>query len=288
MENNAKHEAQTWSAVIEPNGKFLNLNLKEIWNSRDLLHLFIKRNIITVYKQTILGWLWFVINPILSTVLYMFVFGGIAGLSTDGLPQSVFYMAGVLLWSYFSACFNATSNFLSGNTYLFEKVYFPRLILPISALFSSLVTFAVQGGLLLITWLYFRLGGVQIHATWELLALPLYVLLLAGTGFSWGLICNSLTIKYRDLNSFIRVGMNLLMYVTPVVYPLSLVESRSYGWVLRANPLTGIFECFRHSITGLGAMDWGGLLYCFACMCATLFLGLWMFSRSERNFIDTV
>ena len=281
-------ERQTWTRVTEPRGRFMEVSLKEIWHSRDLLRIFIRRNIVTVYKQTLLGWAWFIVNPIISTALYMFVFGGLAGLGTDGLPQSLFYMAGVMLWSYFNACFGATSNFLAGNAGLFSKVYFPRLIMPISGLVSSLVTLGVQGVLLLAFWLYFRLGGVPIHATWELLLLPLYVALLAGTGLSWGLVCNSLTLKYRDMNAFIRVGMTLMMYVTPVVYPLSLAEARNYGWVLRLNPLTGIFESFRYSITGRGAMDWQGLLYCAACLAVTLFVGLWMFSRSERDFIDTV
>jgi lipopolysaccharide transport system permease protein len=279
---------QTWTQIMEPHGKFIHFSLRELWDYRDLLKIFIHRNIVTVYKQTVLGWLWFIINPVITTVLYMFVFGGIAGISTDGQPQSVFYMAGILLWNYFSACFSATSNFLAGNANLFSKSYFPRLILPISGMISSLITFGVQAVLLIAVYLYFSLGGVQIRPTIELLALPIFVILLAGTAFSWGLICSSLTIKYRDLDSFIRVGMSLIMYITPVVYPMSVAKERSYGWVLDINPLTGIFESFRYSITGLGAMDWSGLLYCFAWMCVTLLIGLIMFTRAEGNFIDTV
>lgn len=281
-------DTQNWTKVIEPRGKFLHFSLREFWHYRDLLTIFIRRNIVTVYKQTLLGWLWFIINPLISTALYMFVFGGLANLSTDGLPQTVFYMSGVLLWSYFTACFNATSSFLADNANLFSKAYFPRLILPISGMISSLITFFVQAVLLLVIYLYFALGGVNIRPTPELWALPLYVILLAGTAFAWGLICSSLTIKYRDLYSFIRVGINLIMYVTPVVYPISITRTRRFGWVLDANPLSGIFESFRYSITGLGAMDWQGLGYCTVCFLIMLFIGLIIFTKAERNFIDTV
>ncbi len=284
-----KHtQPQEWTQVVEPRGQFIHFSIKELWDNRDLLKIFIHRNIISVYKQTVLGWLWFIINPLITTVLYMFVFGGIAGIGTAGLPQSVFYMAGILLWNYFKACFDGTANFLVGNYNLFSKSYFPRLILPISSMCSSLVTFAVQAGLLTIVYLYFALGGVAIRPTIELLALPLLVILLALTAFSIGLICSALTIKYRDINSFINVGITLLMYVTPVVYPMSIADARSYGWVLEINPLTGIFESFRYALTGLGAMDWGGLLYCAIFICITLFIGLIMFSRAERDFIDIV
>lgn len=279
---------QNWTKVIEPRGKFIHFSISEFWNYRDLLSIFIHRNIVTVYKQTLLGWLWFIINPLISTALYLFVFGGLANLSTDGLPQTIFYMSGVVLWSYFTSCFSATSNFLAGNANLFSKSYFPRLILPVSGIVSSLITFLVQAILLLVIYIYFVWGGVSIRPTPELCALPLYVLLLAGTAFSWGLICSSLTIKYRDLESFIRVGMNLMMYITPVVYPVSLTRTRRFGWILDANPLSGIFESFRYSITGLGTMDWQGIGYCLICLITTLFIGLIMFTQAERNFIDTV
>ncbi len=281
-------ETQNWTKVIEPIGKYIHFSFKEFWHYRDLLAIFIRRNIVSVYKQTLLGWLWFIINPLISTALYMFVFGGLANLSTDGLPQTIFYMSGVLMWSYFNACFSVTSNFLAGNANLFSKAYFPRLILPVSGVVSSLVTFAVQGALLIAIYLYFYWGGVDIHPTVELWALPLYVTLLAGTAFSWGLICSALTVKYRDLDSFIRVGMNLMMYVTPVVYPISITRTRRFGWVLEANPLSGIFESFRYSITGRGTMDWQGIFYCAVCLFITLIIGLIMFTRAERNFIDTV
>ncbi len=282
------HTQQEWTQVVEPRGQFIHFSFKGLWDYRDLLRIFIRRNIVSVYKQTLLGWLWFIINPVITTVLYMFVFGGIAGISTDGLPQAVFYMAGILLWNYFNACFYATANFLAGNFGLFSKSYFPRLILPISSMCSSLVTFIVQAVLLTIVYVYFVLQGYNLCPTIELLILPFLVILLALTAFSIGLICSALTIKYRDVNSFINVGFSFLMYLTPIVYPLSVLSGKSYGWVVEINPLTGIFESFRYALTGSGAMDWGGILYCAIFTGITLFIGLIMFSRAERNFIDIV
>ncbi len=281
-------QPQKWTQVVEPRGEFIHFSLKELWDYRDLLKIFIHRNIISVYKQTVLGWMWFLINPIITTVLYMFIFGGIAGISTDGLPQAVFYMAGILLWNYFNACFYATSNFLVGNYNLFSKSYFPRLILPISSIISSLITFGVQAVLLTIVYLYFVWDGAPLCPTIELLALPIFVVLVALTAFSIGLICAALTIKYRDINSFINVGFQLLLYITPVVYPMSVAKTKSYGWVLELNPLAGIFESFRYALTGSGAMDWGGLMYCSIFVTIAMFIGLIMFSRAERDFIDIV
>ena len=284
----SKQTEEQWTTIIEPRKKLMRLNLKELIDYKDLYNIYVRRNIVTVYKQTILGLAWFFINPIFTTVMYMFVFGGLAGISTGGIPQAVFYLSGILMWNYFNACFAHNSNMLASNASLFSKVYFPRLIIPLAGMTSSLITFAIQALLLVIVYLYYVITGAPLCPRWELLLLPVYLLLIAFTAMSWGLIISSLTVKYRDLNMLVNFGISLLMYATPIIYPMEIASNKSYGWVLRANPLSGIFESWRYSVTGVGEMDWMGLLYCVGCLCVTMMIGLIMFSRAERNFIDTV
>lgn len=279
---------QQWTSIISPQKKAFDFNIKGLWDYRDLFKIYVHRNIVTVYKQTVLGLAWFFINPIFTTIMYMFVFGGLAGISTGGVPQAVFYLSGILMWNYFMACFNQNSNVLAANAGLFGKVYFPRLIVPLAGMTSSLVTLGIQFLLLIVVYVYYLIQGSPICPQWELLLLPFFLILIALTGMSWGMIVSSMTVKYRDLNMLIGFGMSLLMYATPIIYPMSIAANKSYGWVLRINPLSGVFESWRYAITGVGAMDWNGLLYCLGCLCVTLFLGLWVFSKAERNFIDTV
>ena len=266
----------------------MQFNLREMWEYRDLYSIYVRRNIVTVYKQTVLGLAWFFISPIFTTVMYMFVFGGLAGISTGGIPQAVFYLSGILMWNYFNACFGQNSNALAANAGIYSKVYFPRLVIPLAGMTSSLVTFGIQALLLIIVYLYYYFTGAPLQPQWELLMLPIYILLLALTAMSWGMIISSMTVKYRDLNMLVGFGMSLLMYATPIIYPMSIAASKSYGWVLKLNPLSGIFESWRYSLTGIGIMDWTGLAYCFGCLCVTMFIGLLAFSKAERNFIDTV
>lgn len=280
--------SQQWTSIIEPRKRWLQFNLSEMWDYRDLYRIYVRRNIVTVYKQTVLGLAWFFISPVFTTVMYMFVFGGLAGISTGGVPQAVFYLSGILLWNYFNACFGANSGVLAGNAGLFSKVYFPRLIVPLAGMTSSLITLGIQLLLLVLVYVYYLLTGAALCPQWELLLFPVYLLLIALTAMSWGLIVSSLTVKYRDLNMLIGFGISLLMYATPIIYPLSITEQKSYGWLLRLNPLSSIFESFRYSLTGVGTMDWLGLLYTVGCLCVTMFIGLMVFSRAERNFIDTV
>ena len=279
---------EQWTAVLEPRKKFMEFNLKEMWDYRDLFSIYVRRNIVTVYKQTVLGLAWFFISPIFTTIMYMFVFGGLAGISTGGVPQAVFYLSGILMWNYFNACFSQNSNVLAANAGIFGKVYFPRLIIPLAGMTSSLVTFGIQALLLLVVYIYYVITGAPLCPRWELLMLPIYVILIALTAMSWGMIISSLTVKYRDLNNLVGFGISLLMYATPIIYPMSITEGKSYGWIIRLNPLSGVFESWRYSITGIGNMDWGGLLYCLGCLVVTMFIGLLLFSRAERNFIDTV
>jgi lipopolysaccharide transport system permease protein len=266
----------------------MEFNLKEMWDYRDLFSIYVRRNIVTVYKQTVLGLAWFFISPIFTTIMYMFVFGGLAGISTGGVPQAVFYLSGILMWNYFNACFGQNSNVLAANAGIFGKVYFPRLIIPLAGMTSSLVTFGIQALLLIIVYVYYLVTGAPLMPRWELLLFPIYLILIALTAMSWGMIISSMTVKYRDLNNLVGFGISLLMYATPIIYPMSITQGKSYGWLIRINPLSGIFESWRYSLTGIGAMDWGGLLYCLGCLVVTMFIGLLLFSRAERNFIDTV
>lgn len=283
-----KDTNEQWTAVIEPRKKHFELNLKEIWDYKDLYAIYVRRNIVTVYKQTVLGLAWFFISPIFTTVMYMFVFGGIAGISTGGVPQAVFYLSGILMWNYFNTCFSQNSNVLADNAGIFGKVYFPRLIIPLAGMTSSLVTFGIQLLLLIAVYVYYVITGAPLRLQWELILFPIYLVLIALTAMSWGMIVSSWTVKYRDLKMLISFGISLLMYATPIIYPMSIAASKSYGWVLRLNPLSGIFESWRYSLTGVGAMDWRGLLYCLGCLVITMFFGLLTFSKAERNFIDTV
>lgn len=276
--------------VITPRRGLLDIDIKGLWRYRDLYVMYVKRDIVTKYKQTILGPLWYVIQPVFTTIMYMFVFGGLAGISTDGAPQPLFYMAGILLWNYFSETFTLCSDIFSANANVFGKVYFPRLVVPLSIATSNLLKMLIQLVLFIMVYLYFKFftqAGQFLTPHSSLLILPLLVVLLALHSMSWGLIISSLTTKYRDLKFLIQFGIQLFMYVTPVIYPLSAAPEK-YREIIALNPLTPIFEAFKYSSLGCGTLDWGGLLYSTIFMLAILFLSIIHFSRTERNFMDTV
>ena len=249
--------------------------------------MYIRRDIVTFYKQTVLGPLWFLIQPILTTAMYMFVFGGLAGISTDGAPQPLFYLSGVMLWNYFSDSFNVSSNVFINNASVFGKVYFPRLVVPLAGLTSNLIKMGIQLILFLLVYVGYLIAGVPLHVNATLLLFPFYVLLLAGHAMSWGLIVSSVTSKYRDLRFLVSFGLQLFMYATPVIYPLS-VASGKFKFALELNPLTPIFEAFKYGCLGCGSFSVGGLLYSTIFMLVTLFLAVIVFNRVERNFMDTV
>lgn len=275
--------------IITPRRGLLDIDIKGLWRYRDLYVMYIKRDIVTKYKQTILGPLWYVIQPIFTTVMYMFVFGGLAGISTDGAPQPLFYMAGILLWNYFNETFTVCSDIFSANANVFGKVYFPRLVVPLSGATSNLLKMLIQLVLFVLVYLYFYMSlpeGV-ISINYSLLLFPFLILLLALHSMSWGLIISSLTTKYRDLKFLIQFGIQLFMYATPVIYPLSAAPEK-YRDIIALNPLTPIFEAFKYSCLSCGSLDWGGLLYSSIFMLVTLFLSVVIFSRTERNFMDTV
>ena len=278
---------EDWTLIIKPRKRLLDLDLKGIWRYRDLWYMYVKRDFVTFYKQTILGPLWFFIQPVFTTVIYMFVFGGLAGISTDGAPQPLFYLSGIMLWNYFSDCFNGASNTFTANAGIFGKVYFPRLVVPLAALTSNLLKLLIQLLLFILTYIYFVLKGTPLSLNATVLLFPLLVLLTAFHALSWGLIVSSFTSKYRDLKFLVSFGLQLFMYATPIIYPLS-AASEKYRWALELNPLTPIFEAVKYGCLGCGSLSWGGLLYSTAFMLITLFFAVILFNRVERNFMDTV
>jgi len=282
-----KSEKDNWSIEIKPKKKWLDVDLKGIWRYRDLYYMYVKRDIITVYKQTILGPLWFLIQPILTTIMYMFVFGGLAGISTDGIPQPLFYMSGILLWNYFNSAFMVSSNVFTANASVFGKVYFPRLVVPLSGITSNLIKFGIQLILFIAIYLYYYIQGVNLTINWTIILFPILILMIALHAMSWGLIISALTTKYRDLTQLVTFGIQLFMYVTPVIYPLSAAPEK-YRMLISFNPLTPIFETFKYSCMGSGSLDWIGLGYSFIVLLITLFLSIIIFNRVERNFMDTV
>ena len=277
-----------WDLVIKPRKKLLDIDFKGIWQYRDLFRMFVKRDIITVYKQTILGPLWFFFQPVFTTVMYMFVFATLAGISTGGIPQALFYMSGTLLWNYFNACFTTGQNTFTGNQSVFSKVYFPRLVAPLAGITSGFIKALIQTLPLIVVYIYYVLEGEPIHLTWEFLLTPVLFVLIALMGLGCGLIISALTVRYRDLNNLVTFGLQLWMYSTPVIYPVSISGDRTLTAFLKGNPLQGIFTDFRYMLTGIGEMDWWGLLYSFFFTIVILFLGIIIFNRQERTFMDTI
>lgn len=272
---------------ITPNNRLLNLNLRELIAYKDLIYMYVKRDIVTMYKQTILGPLWFVIQPILTTVMFMFVFGNLAGISTDGIPGPLFYFAGIILWNYFADCLNKTSGTFTTNQNVFGKVYFPRLVVPISVTISNLVKFFIQFAIFIIIYIVYSFKGVGIAPNWYALLFPLLVVMSAGLALGFGIIFSSMTTKYRDLTFLLQFGVQLWMYATPVIYPLSTMPADKQ-WIFQLNPMTSIIETFKYGAIGNGVFSWGWLLYSLIFMVITLLLGTIIFNKVEKDFMDTV
>ena len=277
-----------YTTIIKPKGKLFEIDFKEIWRYRDLLVMFIKRDIVTQYKQTILGPTWYFIQPALTTIMYMVVFGGIAGISTDGLPQPLFYLAGIVLWQYFSECLNKTSATFTQNQHIFGKVYFPRLISPLSNVLSNLVRMSIQFLLFLIVYVYYVAVGVDVMPNTYALLLPLLIVMLACLSLGFGIIISSMTTKYRDLTILFTFIVQLWMYATPVIYPLSTITNDKIRMLMGINPLTSIFEAFKYGMLGVGQFSWGGLGYSFGFMVVLLLVGVVVFNKVQRSFMDTV
>lgn len=278
---------QVWTEEIKSETSIFSVNFREIWHYRDLLLMLLKRDFITFYKQTILGPIWFFVQPILTTLIYVVLFGQVAKLSTDGLPQMAFYLAGITIWNYFSDVLSKTSSVFQSNASIFGKVYFPRLIMPLSIVFSGLMRFAIQFGLFIGVVLYYTFVKEELHPNLWVLATPLLILLMAGFALGLGMIFSSMTTKYKDLSFLLAFGIQLFMYATPVVYPISAMPEK-FRWFVNANPLTGVFECFRYGYLGAGHFDPSSLWYTTVFVIVLLFLGVITFNKVEKSFMDTV
>lgn len=273
---------------IKPKTSIFELNLQELWDYRDLIFMYTKRDIVTFYKQTILGPLWFVIQPVLTTIMFMFVFGNLAGLSTDGIPQPLFYFSGILIWNYFSDCLTRNSKIFVENQQVFGKVYFPRLVVPISITLSNLVRFFIQLVIFIIIYVYFALqSGSVVNPNLYSLLFPLLIIMSAGLSLGFGIIFSSLTTKYKDLTFLLQFAVQLWMYATPVIYPLNSIP-QDKQWLIALNPMTSIIETFKYGAIGQGVFSWFQLAYSFVFMLILLVVGIVIFNKIEKGFMDTV
>ena len=277
-----------WSTVITPKTSLFRLNIKEIWEYRDLIKIFVRRDIVSIYKQTVMGPVWFMLGPLFTVFTYTFIFSQVAKISTDGLPGPLFYLSGTTLWNYFQSCFSGASTTFSTNSNIFGKVYFPRLVSPISMVLSNLLKFCVQMITFLCFLTYYSIQSNSIISLQkEVILVPVLVLIAGGIAMGGGIIISSLTTKYRDFTMFIGVFLSLLMYATPIMYPESALPTWSKP-ILKWNPLAPLIEIFRFVFTGHGNLEWGGLLYSMCFMIVILFLGVIIFNRAEKTFMDTV
>jgi lipopolysaccharide transport system permease protein len=285
---NHDRAVKDWDLIIEPHTSIFHLSYKDLWRYRDLLLLLVKRDFVSFYKQTILGPLWFFLQPLFTTLIYVIIFSRLAGISTDGLPPPLFYIVGIVAWNYFAECLTKTSTVFRDNSSMFGKVYFPRLIMPLSIVLSNLVKFGVQLILLVFVFIYYiAFTGFTPATNIYILFFPVAILMMAALGLASGLIISALTTKYRDLSFLVTFGVQLLMYATPVIYPLSAV-SHKYQWLVSINPMTGIFEAMRYGLLGKGIFDWALIGYSCAVTIVLLIIGVLVFNKVEKNFVDTV
>ncbi len=285
---NHEEAIKEWDLTIEPQNSLFKLNLKDVWRYRDLLGLLVKRDFTSFYKQTLLGPLWFFIQPLFTTITFVFIFGNLAGLSTDGLPQPLFYMTGVVAWNYFAECVTKTSTVFKDNANIFGKVYFPRLIMPLSIVASNLVKLAVQFVMLIILFVYFILTqNYTPNLSLYTLLIPFYLFIMAALGLGLGMIISAMTTKYRDLSFLVTFGIQLFMYATPVIYPLSSAPEK-YRWLIELNPMTNIIEGMRFSLLGTGAFSFSSLSYTIISTSIILVVGTLIFNKVEKSFVDTV
>ena len=280
----------TWDTIIEPKDRFFDLGLKAVWQKRYLLWLFVKRDLTVQFKQTIFGFAWHFLSPLMSTLIYFIVFSRIAGIPTDGIPEPLFYLSGICLWNYYASCLTKVQDTFARNANLFGKVYFPRLISPLSITISQLLNFSVQLLLFVVVYIVYAFVGVHARPNMYLLLFPVLLFLVAGNALGVGLLFTSLTTKYRDLKNFFTVFVQLWMYATPVIYPLSVLKQNypQYVWVMAANPLTSVLETFRYAFTGVGVFDLGYLLYSSLFTFSVLLLGILIFNKVQRNFMDVI
>lgn len=279
--------SEQWTETISAKSSLFSLNLNEVWRYRDLVYMLVKRDFVTSFKQTVLGPIWFFIQPILTTIMFVIIFGRVAGLSTDGAPMFAFYLAGVTLWNYFQNCLTNTSNVFRGNANIFGKVYFPRLVMPLSIVVSNLMRFCVQFILFIIVILYYVVTSDLVHPNFWVLVTPFLIFLMAAFAMGMGMIFSSLTTKYKDFSMLLSFGVSLYMYATPVVIPISQFPGK-FRWILDINPLTGIFECFKYAYLGVGDFSGQMLIYSTFVILLILSFGVLIFNKVEKSFMDTI
>ena len=279
-----------WDLVIQRKTGRFDLNFNEVWSYRTLLEMYIKREIVTAYKQTILGPLWFFIQPIFTTIVFTFVFGSLAGIPTDGLPPVLFYLAGITLWNYFSDSLTKTSDTFIANQGIFGKVYFPRLVVPLSVTITGLIKMGIQFGVFIIVYIYYMSIGASIAPNKYAFLLPVLIVILASLSLGFGVIISSMTTKYRDLKFLMSFAIQLLMYGTPIIYPLSIMKEnyKEYLWVIQANPLTAVIETFKYGFLGHGTFTWFSLGYSAMFSGIILIIGIYIFNKVERSFMDVI
>ena len=288
--NTTKPTNTEWLFEITPKNNFFSLNLKEVWQYRDLLLLFVKRDIVTVYKQTILGPLWYLIQPLFTAITFTIIFNNLAGINTGTVPPFLFNLAGITIWNYFTACFTGTSNTFGSNAGIFGKVYFPRLIVPLSIVISNLIKFGIQFFIFVVFYIYFYSQGALVSLNGAVVFFPVLIILMGILGLGFGMFISSLVTKYRDFNYLIGFGVQLLMYVSAVMYPLKLIQEKipHYAWLVQYNPLAYIIETTRYMLLNVGQISMVGLAYTAVVAVVVLLVGILFFNKTEKSFIDTV
>jgi lipopolysaccharide transport system permease protein len=288
--NQTSKSAEEWLFEIKPKNNFFSLNLNEVWQYRDLLMLFVRRDVVTVYKQTILGPLWYLIQPLFTSITFTIIFNNVAGIETGTVPPFLFNLAGITIWNYFTACLNGTSNTFAANAGIFGKVYFPRIISPISVVISNLIKFGIQFAIFMAFYIYFYWKGAAVSLNSLVLFFPFLVVLMGVLGLGLGMFISSLVTKYRDLNYLISFGVQLLMYLSAVVYPMALIKEKmpQYAWLVEYNPLAYIIETSRYLLLDVGHVSILGLSYTVVVTIVLFFVGLLIFNKTEKSFIDTV
>ncbi|MCM0668650.1 MULTISPECIES: ABC transporter permease [Flavobacterium] len=279
-----------WLFEITPKNKFFSLNLREVWQYRDLLLLFVKRDVITVYKQTVLGPLWYLIQPLFTSVTFTIIFNNVAGIDTGSVPPFLFNLAGITVWNYFTACLNGTSDTFKANAAIFGKVYFPRIITPLSVVISTLIKFGIQFLIFIIFYIYYYFSGANLSINSSILFFPILIVIMGIFGLGLGMLISSMVTKYRDFSNLIGFGIQLLMYLSAVMYPMELIKEKipKYGWIVDYNPLAYVIETSRYMLLNVGNISILGLAYTFGVTIMIFFIGLLVFNKTEKSFIDTV
>lgn len=288
--NNTENFENDWLFEITPKNKFFSLNLREVWQYRDLLLLFVKRDVVTVYKQTILGPLWYLIQPLFTSITFTIIFNTVAGIDTGTVPPFLFNLAGITVWNYFTACLTGTSNTFGSNAGIFGKVYFPRLIVPISIVISNLIKFGIQFLIFIVFYVFYYFKGASVDLNGSVVFFPLLIVLMGVLGLGMGMFISSLVTKYRDFSYLISFGVQLLMYLSAVMYPMALIKEKlpTYGWLVQYNPLAYIIETSRYMLLNVGQISIWGLGYTFVVTVAVFLVGVLIFNKTEKSFIDTV